>query len=142
MENDERLIINGNAAADEYATRAAQAGAPIEPWRAFHDAAESEARAVCSALAVVLPLWPAARELCGDLPRVSGAAGGAAMGGPATTAVGGGARGAAAASLTGGNVATGAIIGGTAGAIRANNANEPAGTCYNVQTNQRVPCPR
>jgi hypothetical protein len=71
-----------------------------------------------------------------------GAAGGAAMGGPATTAVGGGARGAAAASLTGGNVATGAIIGGTAGAIRADNANEPAGTCYNVQTNQRVPCPR
>jgi hypothetical protein len=71
-----------------------------------------------------------------------GAAGGAAMGGPATTAAGGGARGAAAASLTGGNVATGAIIGGTAGAIRANNANEPAGTCYNVQTNQQVPCPR
>ncbi len=71
-----------------------------------------------------------------------GAAGGAAMGGPATTAVGGGARGAAAASLTGGNVATGAIIGGTAGAIRANNANEPAGTCYNVRTNQQVPCPR
>jgi hypothetical protein len=44
-------------------------------------------------------------------------------------------------AATGGNAATGAVIGGTAGAIRRANANEPAGTCYEVATNRLVPCP-
>ena len=71
-----------------------------------------------------------------------GAAAGTVLNGPADNAMAGGARGAAMGSVTGGSAVTGAIIGGTAGAIRSANASEPAGTCYNVKTNARVPCPR
>ena len=73
MTDSERHLVVGNAA-DEYAKQAAQAGALAAMWQAAYETEEARVREVCRAFAAVLPLWPAAKALFGELQRVSAGA--------------------------------------------------------------------